>query len=142
MTETSSAQPAPPVPIVQPETQAYWEGARHHQLVLQRCSDCSTWIHPPRFSCPVCFGSEIAPTRATGVGSVFSWSVMHQRGVPGFDQQIPYAVALIELADQSGLLAVGQVIDCSPEELRVGLEVEVCFEERDRVVLPQWRRPR
>jgi uncharacterized protein len=73
---------------------------------------------------------------------VFTWSVMHQHGVPGFDQQIPYAVALIELAEQSGLLAVGHVIDCSPDELRVGLEVEVCFEECDRIVLPQWRRSR
>jgi uncharacterized OB-fold protein len=67
---------------------------------------------------------------------------MHQHGVPGFDDVIPFAVVLIELEEQPGLLAVGQVIDCPPADLVVGLEVEVCFEERDRVVLPQWRRRR
>lgn len=81
-------------------------------------------------------------TPATGYGTVFAWSVMHQPGVPGFDEQIPYAVVLIELAEQPGLLAVGQVVDCAPDELRPGLAVEVCFEERGDVVLPQWRQRR
>jgi uncharacterized protein len=142
MDGTGAPELSRPVPIVQPDTIAYWEGARQRRLVLQRCSVCSTWIHPPRFACPACQSAQIAPAQASGFGSVFSWSVMHQRGVPGFDELIPYAVVLIELDEQPGLLAVGHVIDCPPADLFVGLAVEVCFEERDHVVLPQWRRRR
>lgn len=129
-----------PVPIIQPETDAYWDGARQGRLVIQRCAACATWVHPPRFTCPACLAADLVPTDTSGTGTVFSWSVMHQRGVPGFDDDIPYAVALIELAEQPGLLSVGHVLDCAPEELAVGLPVEVTFEDRGDVALPQWRR--
>jgi uncharacterized OB-fold protein len=142
MTDTSGVSTSRPVPIVQPESQAYWDGARQGRLVLQRCRACAAWVHPPRFSCPSCLSGQLAAAEATGHGTVFAWSVMHQRGVPGFDEQIPYAVVLIELAEQPGLLAVGQVVDCAPEELRVGMPVNVCFEERGDIVVPQWRRGR
>jgi len=140
MTEDTGTGADRPRPIVQTESAAYWDGARRRRLVLQRCRDCAIWIHPPRAICGVCQCAELVPTEASGSGSIFSYSVMHLRGVPGFDDQVPYAVVLVELAEQSGLLAVGHVVDCSPSELAVGMPVHVTFEDLGDVVLPQWKR--
>jgi hypothetical protein len=69
---------------------------------------------------------------------VHSFSIMHLPGVPGFEP--PFAVAVVELEEQAGLITVGNVLDCALEDLRVGMPVVVTFEDlNDAVTLPQWR---
>jgi uncharacterized OB-fold protein len=71
---------------------------------------------------------------------VYSFTIAHSPGGPGFET-VPYAVAVIELEEQLGLLAIGHVTDCAPSELEIGMAVRVHFEAiDDDIVLPQWRR--
>ncbi|MGE0386059.1 MAG: Zn-ribbon domain-containing OB-fold protein [Gammaproteobacteria bacterium] len=133
-------RPPRPRPAVEPHTREYWEGAGRRELVLQRCGDCRRWIHPPQFACPDCGSEAVRGERARGHGTLYSFSVMHMTGSPGFDT-LPYAVAIVELDEQPGLITVGHVLDCAPGELRIGMRLEVDFEDLgDGVVLPQWRR--
>jgi uncharacterized OB-fold protein len=63
---------------------------------------------------------------------------MHLPGVPGFEP--PFAVAVVELDEQPGLLTVGNVLHCDPADIVVGMPVEVTFEALDdAVTLPQWQ---
>ena len=41
-----------PVPTPSEVTQFYWDGAKLHRLLIQRCSDCGYYIHPPIVVCP------------------------------------------------------------------------------------------
>jgi uncharacterized OB-fold protein len=129
---------ARPVPVSDAASASYWEGARLGKLMIARCAECSFYIHPPRSTCPRCEHEEVVAHEVSGRGRIYTFSVMHLPGVPGFTP--PYAVAVIELAEQAGLFAVGNVLDCEPEELAIDAPVRVAFEQvSDTVTLPQWR---
>lgn len=127
-----------PVPVVEPWSTAYWNGAREHRLVLTRCDSCRRYVHPPQPLCSFCQHDCLSPEQVSGRGRVYGFSIMHLTGVPGFEP--PYAVAVVELDEQLGLLAVGNIVDCPHEDIAVGMPVEVTFETLpDGVTLPQWR---
>lgn len=75
---------------------------------------------------------------ARGTGTVYSYSTVYRALVPGFEDDVPYVVAMIELDE--GVRLLSQVICCEPEEVFIGLRVSVIFEEaREGVVLPKFR---
>jgi len=137
---TQSEPLSRPVPVADDASAAYWAGAREHRLVVMRCRDCAFYVHPPRAVCPRCQRETLVGEEGSGRGTVYSYHVMHLPGVPGFTP--PYAVAVLELAEQPGLFAVGNVLDCPPEELATGMAVRVTFEELagSDMTLPQWSR--
>ena len=127
------------LPEIDDTNRYYWDAARQHRLELLRCEDCSTWIHPPRPNCWRCRSERLSPQEASGRGKVYSWSVMRTQGNPGFDHKLPYAVVVVEMDDQKGLFAIGN-IDCPIDAIRLGLPVEVTYEKvSDEVTLPQWK---
>jgi len=128
-----------PLPAIDDINRDYWEGARNHRLVVYRCGDCRYWIHPPLEACPKCQSERVAGEEVSGKGAVYSWSVMHTKGNPGFDHKLPYATVIVELAEQEHLFTIGN-IDCDPKDIEIGMPLEVTFEKlTDEVTLPQWR---
>lgn len=130
----------PRLPLVDDHSRAYWEGARRHELVILRCRQCGFYVHYPKPSCRRCGSGDLAPARVSGRGSVYSYTVTHHKAPPGFEDKIPFAVALVELEEQAGLRVIAHVIDCSPEKLRIGMRVEAVYEDvAADVTLPQFR---
>lgn len=129
-----------PIPVPDEVSAPYWAAAREHRLVILRCSDCAFYVHPPRAVCPRCQGERLLGDEVSGRGTIYSYHQMHLPGVPGFAP--PYAVAVVELREQSGLFAVGNVLNCPPTDLRIGMAVQVTFESLgpDGVAVPQWTR--
>jgi len=130
-----------PLPVRDELNRHYWDGAQEGKLVLLRCAACGTYVHPPiRSLCPACRSEDLQPSEVSGRGRVYSWSVMHSGGNPGFEDKLPYAVLVVELDEQPGLRTIGNLLDAEPAELAIGAPVEVCFERLDdQVTLPQWR---
>src|SRR6478672_5557653 len=65
-----------PLPVIEPPATEYWDGARRGQLVIQHCDTCRAWVHPPQFTCPGC-GSETLDARpVSGLGTIYSFSIM------------------------------------------------------------------
>jgi uncharacterized OB-fold protein len=127
-----------PLPQPDPETAFFWEAARKGELHILRCRDCGTYVHLPRPACRTCNGTDLAPARVSGRGVVHSFTVTHFP-LPGFEP--PFAVALIELEEQPGLRLVSNVVDVAPDELEIGMEVEVTFGQvADDVTLPLFKR--
>ena len=63
---------------------------------------------------------------------------MHQRYHPGFVDDLPYNVAVVELEEGPRLNT--NIVGVENEDLRVGMPVEVVFEElSDEVSLPKFR---
>ena len=113
-----------PRPAVNADTEFFWEGARNGDLLIQRCTSCSTLRHPPRPMCGSCGSLEWDSVRSSGRGEVYSFVVHHHPPVPGF--QVPFAVALIEL--EEGTRLVSNLIGIDPPDVTIGLPVEVTFE--------------
>src|SRR4030095_6497177 len=131
---------ARPLPVIEPQSREYWEGAHQHRLVIQRCEECMTWVHPPRFTCPRCQSEALDGQEVSGKGTIYSFSIMHMPAGPGFDDGTPYVVAVVELAEQPGLITIGNVIDSDVNEVHSGMAVTVAFEDvTDEISLPQWR---
>jgi uncharacterized OB-fold protein len=127
-----------PVPVEEPWSAAYWAGARERELRITRCDACERYVHPPQPVCPACLHDGLTAVPVSGRGQVYGFSIMHLPGVPGFEP--PFAVAVVELDEQPGLLTVGNVLHCELPDIAVGMPVEVTFEDLDdAITLPQWQ---
>ena len=139
MTSESTQMPAIPLPVPSPSevTQFYWDAAKEHKLMIQRCDECRRYIHWPQLYCPNCQSDRLSPTEVSGKGTIYTFCVVNHIFHPAFE--VPYSLALIELDEQPGLRMLTNIVDCPNEELRVGMQVEVTFEQRGDYALPQFR---
>ena len=128
---------ARPLPTPTDETRGYWEGCRLGELRLQRCTGCSRIQFPPRRFCSGCLSAGLEWFRASGRGTVWSHSVVRYPISPAFSAEVPYVVALIRLEEGPSMMA--GVRECSLEEVRIGMAVEVAFEPvSDEIHLPYF----
>ena len=129
-----------PIPAPTSLTEPFWAAARERRLAIQRCEQCGRFHHPPQPMCPDCHANSLSFETVSGRGTVYEYTIMRDARVQGFSESIPYACVAVELAEQPGLLVVGNLVGASPEDARVGLRVEVTFEEiGEGFVLPQFR---
>ena len=108
------------------------------ELRFQRCTACSTWRHPPRARCATCGSDQWEWALASGRGQVYSWTITHRPIDPGFADELPYAVLVVEMDE--GPRLIGNLRDLAPAELVLGTPVEVVFEKvSDTVALTHFR---
>jgi len=128
-----------PVPVPDVVTQQYWDGARREELTLLRCRDCDTFVHPPKPTCTNCQSEAMEAAVVSGQGEIYSFSIMYNHGNPGFEDEVPYAVGIVHLAEQPGLKAIGNIVECNIDDIYIGMPVEVVFEHRSpEVTVPQF----
>ena len=118
-----------PKPAASWETRAYWEGCGRGELILQRCHDCQTVQHRPRAVCATCLSGEIDHFAASGKGSVYTYTVTHQNGIPPFRDALPYVLAYVDLEEGPRLMT--NIVGCEPSEVEIGMHVVVDFAEVD-----------
>ena len=129
---------AKPLPQITREMAPFWEAARRHELVVQRCRGCGAYRFPARELCSRCLSREAEWAPVSGRGAVFSYAIMHQVYHPGFAAEAPYAVVVIELAE--GARLVSNLVDCPVGDVTIGMPVEVVFEDvTPEVALPKFR---
>ncbi len=62
----------------------------------------------------------------------------HQNQAPGFREELPYVLAIVELAEGPRLLT--NLVEGSPDAVRIGMPVEVVFDDvTPEVTLPKFR---
>jgi uncharacterized OB-fold protein len=131
--------PSRATPEITGLTRPFWEAAREGRLVIQRCGECGHYNHPPRTACDACLSTSLAFEPVSGRGAVWSFTVMHQKSVAGFEDAVPYLTALVELEEQPLLLLVSNLPGADPATLRIGDRVHVAFEPLgEGQMLPQF----
>jgi uncharacterized OB-fold protein len=127
-----------PLPVIEKWNAPYWQAAKRHEFVAQRCRACG-YVHlPPGPVCTNCLSEDQEWMPLSGKGTIHSFGVYYQQWHPGFKEDLPYNVALIELAE--GPQIISQVIGCDNDALACGLAVEVTFDEvTPEVTLPKFR---
>ena len=130
----------PPIPKPTALTQAFWDGANEHRLMIFRCQSCRFWLHPPRPICRNCRSWDVVPEPVSGRGEVYSYTVTSTPFHPYYADKVPYVVAVVQLAEQTDLRLITNIVDCPSDQLRVGLPVEVTFREvTSDLTLPVFR---
>ena len=130
------ARPLRPRPAITPDIAFWFEGAREHRLLIQRCTGCGELRHPPLPACPVCRSFEWDTVESSGRGVVYSFVVVHYPQIPAFDY--PLAIGLVELEEGTRLVADLDGLD--PSAWRVGMEVVAHFVDHDEeLTLPVFR---
>lgn len=127
-----------PLPEPTLDSKPFWEALKRHSLELQKCPGCGKIRHYPRPVCDQCFSMEVEWIKASGRGKVFSWTVAHHPFHPGFKAEIPYVLVTVEL--EEGVRMVSQLKGATAEEMKIGLPVEVVFEDvTAEFTLPMFR---
>jgi uncharacterized protein len=137
---TQSEPLLPPLPTPDDVSRFFWEGCREHRLLIQRCRACGHYIHPPRLVCRFCLSTELAPAEVSGRARVDTFTIPLQPYDAYFQSQVPYVLAVVELVEEKNLKLLTNVIGCDPDNVRIGMEVEVVFTDvTAEVTLPHFR---
>jgi uncharacterized OB-fold protein/acyl dehydratase len=125
-----------PRPAINRDNAYFWEGVDRGELLIQRCTSCRQLRHPPMPACANCGALEWDTVPSSGRGTVYSWVVPHYPVVPMFDY--PYIVVLVEL--EEGVRLVSNLIDIDPDDVKIGMPVEVTYVQTDpELTLPMFR---
>ena len=117
----------------------FYDFCKKHELRFQRCTDCDTWRHVPRDMCAKCGSFNWEWAQSSGKGKLFSWTTAVQPMLPQFADLVPYSPVVIEMDE--GVRLVSWLTNVPPEELRLGLPVEVAFDDvTAEVTLPKFCR--
>lgn len=118
---------AKPRPVIGELNRRFWEALAQHQLEVQRCEACAALRFPIGPVCPRCLSDRYHWQQLSGRGIVLSWVVFRRAYDPAFEADIPYNVALVEL--EEGVRMFSNVVGAGLDEIEVGMEVEVVFDD-------------
>lgn len=129
MTAPLAGIPLPDLDQLPDYEQGFWEGAQNRQLCIQRCTECTVYRHLPTPMCPHCHSLDYHWAPMSGRGEVYSLLIVRHAVHPALRErdQIPYNVCVIELEEQAGLRVGSNVLDIPPEDIYIGMPVEVRF---------------
>jgi uncharacterized OB-fold protein len=120
-------------------TRPFWEGCRARELRLPRCV-CGQYVWYPQPRCPACRGERIDWVAVSGRATLFTWTTVYRSFVPGHQARVPYTTALVELIEDPQLRLATFLAGIADVRLRLGLPLQVDFEEIDGgIVLPVFR---
>lgn len=128
------------LPEISEEGKLFWEGCLEGELRIQRCDDCSTTQWFPRSYCRNCQSGNLSWSNGSGHGKVYSFTIVHRPMLP--TMAVPYVFAIVELDE--GYRMVTNIVECELDQVRIGMPVEVVFEQLvddngTAVALPKFR---
>jgi hypothetical protein len=133
-THAADAQAADPwaetpkwlIPSPDADDREFWEGAARGELRIQHCNDCGLYQHYARILCSHCGSWNIEWVTASGGGTIHSFTVIRQNGVPPFPDRVPFVVAVVEL-DEPGARVLGAMPTLTPDAAAIGMRVQATF---------------
>jgi len=124
--EQPYAENGRPIPRRTPTSAPYLDAAREGRLHLQKCPR-DGFFYYPRTRCPECLGDDWTWADTSGRGRVYSYTVDRVGLDPAQRERLPLVVAIVELDEGPRLTT--NIVGCTPEDVKVGLPVEVTFED-------------
>jgi uncharacterized OB-fold protein len=114
-----------PLPKPTESSRPYWDAAKRHELMLQRCGACNALIYYPRDRCPQCLSDNLKWQPVSGRGKVYSYTVVRRASTRSFSDK-PYVLAIVEL-DEGVRMTTN--VEAPPETVKVGMPVSVWFDD-------------
>lgn len=107
-------------PVENHDSKHYWQGLRAGKLLIQQCNACHAYRHPPQPMCEKCQSLEWSATESKGLGTIYSFTVVHYPEIPPFDY--PNAIVLVDLDE--GVRLASQLEGTEPAEIKIGARVK------------------
>jgi uncharacterized OB-fold protein len=131
---------AMPRPVPTMDDAGFWAACRERKLKFQACADCGKPRHPPMPMCAKCQSTKTVWLDASGRAEVYSFNVIHHASHPAVAGRLPYVGALIVFPGLPGVRLVSNVTDCEPSSVRIGMAVDVWWDDLgDGQFLPRFR---
>jgi uncharacterized OB-fold protein len=106
-----------------PTTAPFWQAAREHRLIVQRCTACGAHQFYPRPFCLSCYDLALEWVEVSGRATVYAKTTVR---IPVIDEMPPpYVVAIVTLDEGPRLTA--NLVGDEPE---IGDRVSVTWRER------------
>lgn len=124
------------LPTLDEPSAFFWKSGADGKLRFLRCAACAYLIHPPAPVCPQCYARDASPVEVSGRAILHSFTVNHQSWDGTGDV---YVIGLVEIAEQSDVRLTTNIVDIDPDDVRIGMAVEVVFEDHAPVFVPLFR---
>ena len=129
-----------PIPVPQGESDEYWNKAKEGELWLRNCNSCGNPYFYPRDISPCCFSKDTSWIKASGKASLYTYAIVHRAPHPGFAQDAPFVVAIVELEEGPHMPTNIVIDDPTPENLQIGMPLEVTFVDiSEKIALPKFK---
>ncbi len=139
---TTSTDYKKPIPRATGDTQPFWDFCKQRELRFQKCSDCGTFRHYPRPMCGDCGSLKFEWVKSTGKGKVYTWVTAHRAFHPGFQDELPLPIVIIDVEDAPGVRMMGNFNDgTKATDLKAGMLVQVVFEQiTPELTIPKFKK--
>jgi uncharacterized OB-fold protein len=122
------------VPVLDALNAGFWTAGREKELRLRRCQNCRYWVHPPRPLCPRCHQRDVLWEATSGKATLFTFTLNHKAWNPAVP--VPYVIGMVELPEQAGLRLTSNIVNCSVDEVHIGMPLCVTFEQQAEFFIP------
>jgi uncharacterized OB-fold protein len=113
-------------PVIDVESQPFWDGCREGRLMIMRCQACGEPYFYPRAMCPRCWSGEVEWMQASGGGVIYSFSVVQQFPMEPFASLLPYGNIIVTL-DEGPRMMANWDFAAPLERMRCDMKVRVKF---------------
>jgi uncharacterized OB-fold protein len=133
-----------PTPIAEDDglDAPYWDGARQHKLMVQRCAHCGTYQWGSEWICHKCLSYDVEWVEIEGKGRIYSWERAWHPIHSALKEQGPYLVILVELPHAGNIRMIGNLLGDPHQAVEIGTPVTAVFEDHgdadERFTLVQW----
>jgi uncharacterized OB-fold protein len=120
-----------PLPVPDTRSEGFWSATAEHRLAIQRCNHCDRFAHPPVVVCPGCLSpeAEFRFETVSGHGTLRTWTIMRDAFIPGFREDIPWAIGEAELEGTDGIRLLARMADGPDAPYRTGVAIEITFDD-------------
>ncbi len=121
------------------DSEPFWAAAKKHELRFQQCASCQVFRHPPRRHCANCGSEDSEWVQVSGKGTIYSYIGVVQPVLPQWREDAPYNIVEVAPDNAPGVVIMGNVAGVDDSELKVGMPVEVTFDDvTGDVTIPRW----
>jgi uncharacterized OB-fold protein len=109
----------------------FWEALKQRRLTVQKCENGHLRFVPTEI-CHKCGSQAWTWEPVSGRGEVYTYTVVHRGPIPAYQAETPYVIAHVAL--EEGPRMISNLIEVDPAAVRIGMPVEVVFEDAS----PDW----
>lgn len=124
----------PPLPRLWPDSAFFWTSGSDGVLRFLRCTRCAHLIHPPAPLCRQCGCEAVEPAAVSGRATLWSFTVVHQPFIRWL--ATPYVLGIVTIDDDPAVKLTTRIVGCAPEEVQIGMPLQVHFEAHGEIQLP------
>lgn len=125
-----------PIPEVNDLNRSFFEGTALGELRLCRCRSCDALFRFTHPLCPTCWSNHFDHIVASGKGRIESFTIVHMPPFDAWAADTPYVIALIMLDEGVRMMAN---VAIGTADIAIDMPVEVWFEQRGAIAIPQFR---